>query len=83
LSLCFWFLFTGKRFESRMNDFIVINFFASCSIIVGKDVGNNTCLWLGRFLLFCKVKCKFFSIIIIDDFDESRLLLLLTFLSKS
>jgi len=71
LSLCFWFLFTGKRFESRMNDLIVINSFASSSINVGKDVGNNSCLWLNMLFLFCKVKSKLFSIIIINDFDES------------
>jgi hypothetical protein len=33
--------------------------------------------------LFGKVKSKLFSIIIINDFDEARLLLLLTLLSKS
>jgi hypothetical protein len=66
-----------------MNDLIIVNLFTSISIVVGKDVGNNFLLWLSMMFLFGEVKSKLFSIIIINDFDEARLLLLLTLLSKS
>jgi hypothetical protein len=62
----------------------IINFLTGIWIIVSKDIGNNSFLWLTNIgFLFCKVKSEFFSIVIINDFDKARFLLLLTFLSKS